>query len=1028
VSAARGADKAYAPARAAPAPARRVVPRSAPDGDRSAVRAVLARVQRAPRVGRADDASEREAVAVAERVAAGATAPVPVVAAVPSAPADVVRRQEAPVEEERPAAAAGAPAGTSAAAAGGAPAAGEAPPPAVEPQPWPEPDEAELELLAQAQAAPLVGAAGGEVPDAGLAMRLRAPGEGRPIDPEVVRRIAAVLPHDFSAVRVHDRPQAQRDAAALSARALTLGPHVWLGRGERTDDVRLMAHELTHVVQQGAAAPLEGRPRGPPAAAPDTVQRSLLPSGIAADIAAFAARIPGWRLLTVVLGRNPITDEVVDRTPATIARGVLDLVPRGDQIYENLVASGGLDRAVAGLRERLSALGITWDYMLGVLGRAWEAVSIADVVDPVAAWVRIRPIVSEPAERLVRFAVALGSWILELVVDAVLTAAGPLGARVMAVLRRARDVIGLIVADPIAFVRNLMNSVLTGFQQFAGNILGHLRTGFVDWLFGTLGGAGIQLPRQFDLRGLLAIVLQVLGLTYASIRRRLARVIGEPRLALIERALSFLGTLATQGLAGAWRQIAEWAGNLRETVVSGIQSYIRDTIVGQGIQWLLSLLTPAGVVVQAIRGIYNVVRWLIDQGERLLALAETVFDSVGNIAKGAIGDAANLVERTLGRLVPVVIALLARLAGLGDLADRIRSIIARVRERVDQALTRLVNWVVTRARALVSRALGGPGADATPQQRLDLALPEAQRAVDRFAGRAVGAVVLRPLLAAIRLRYQLTALEPFEREGRWWIRATVNPTAEGATSVLTPAGSGANVPNDLRPGVRIVYHDEVENRQNGRVTQVFEQPNGPLLVQYEVARKRNVQVLTKRVLRDDGTKAYTTELTLAGITFTPPPVTVDGKASTVDAVPLIWRGEEAPTAPVAGWDRLTTAAQWVRAHLVNARLGGRDATWNLTPTPTQVNSAMYRGHEEDLQYDVPRGREVWMHVQVTYWNDSDSTEIGRLSDFPRLIEVTYGDVVLTNGVWAPAGGVETAPPYPVRAPRRSELLPSRLAG
>jgi hypothetical protein len=131
-----------------------------------------------------------------------------------------------------------------------------------------------------------------------------------------------------------------------------------------------------------------------------------------------------------------------------------------------------------------------------------------------------------------------------------------------------------------------------------------------------------------------------------------------------------------------------------------------------------------------------------------------------------------------------------------------------VRERVDQALTRLVNWVVTRARALLSRTLGGPGADATPQQRLDLALPEAQRAVDRFAGRAVGAVLLRPLLAAIRLRYQLTALEPFEREGKWWVRGSINPTVEGATSALAPSGPAGGA---VAPGRTYAAPDELKD-------------------------------------------------------------------------------------------------------------------------------------------------------------------------------------------------------------------------
>jgi hypothetical protein len=74
---------------------------------------------------------------------------------------------------------------------------------------------------------------------------------------------------DFSGVRTHQDTDANHLASSLGARAFTLGKDVWMGKGESTSDKRLMAHELTHVVQQnkdsrmiqaqgGAAATLAG--------------------------------------------------------------------------------------------------------------------------------------------------------------------------------------------------------------------------------------------------------------------------------------------------------------------------------------------------------------------------------------------------------------------------------------------------------------------------------------------------------------------------------------------------------------------------------------------------------------------------------------------------------------------------------------------------------------------------------------------------------------------------------------------------
>jgi hypothetical protein len=66
--------------------------------------------------------------------------------------------------------------------------------------------------------------------------------------------------HDFGNVRVHADRHAADSAAAVAARAYTVGSHVVFGTGEYSPEspagVRLLAHELTHVVQQASA----GRP------------------------------------------------------------------------------------------------------------------------------------------------------------------------------------------------------------------------------------------------------------------------------------------------------------------------------------------------------------------------------------------------------------------------------------------------------------------------------------------------------------------------------------------------------------------------------------------------------------------------------------------------------------------------------------------------------------------------------------------------------------------------------------------------
>ena len=69
--------------------------------------------------------------------------------------------------------------------------------------------------------------------------------------------------HDFGSVRLHSGSAARTGAAAVSARAFTIGNDIVLGTGassaQTSEGRHLLAHELTHVLQQqGGARPANG--------------------------------------------------------------------------------------------------------------------------------------------------------------------------------------------------------------------------------------------------------------------------------------------------------------------------------------------------------------------------------------------------------------------------------------------------------------------------------------------------------------------------------------------------------------------------------------------------------------------------------------------------------------------------------------------------------------------------------------------------------------------------------------------------
>jgi len=87
----------------------------------------------------------------------------------------------------------------------------------------------------------------------------RARGGGRALDRGARAQMEGALGADLSGVRVHTDGRADQLNQALEARAFTTGQDVFFRQGQydpgSAGGRELLAHELTHVVQQGGAAP-----------------------------------------------------------------------------------------------------------------------------------------------------------------------------------------------------------------------------------------------------------------------------------------------------------------------------------------------------------------------------------------------------------------------------------------------------------------------------------------------------------------------------------------------------------------------------------------------------------------------------------------------------------------------------------------------------------------------------------------------------------------------------------------------------
>ncbi len=93
-----------------------------------------------------------------------------------------------------------------------------------------------------------------------------ARGQGRPLSAGERSYFEPRFGADFGGVKVHTDSRAEHLSRSVNARAFTVGSDIFFGAGQYSphtgDGKRLMAHELTHTVQQGGAPAIARKPAG----------------------------------------------------------------------------------------------------------------------------------------------------------------------------------------------------------------------------------------------------------------------------------------------------------------------------------------------------------------------------------------------------------------------------------------------------------------------------------------------------------------------------------------------------------------------------------------------------------------------------------------------------------------------------------------------------------------------------------------------------------------------------------------------
>ena len=211
-------------------------------------------------------------------------------------------------------------------------------------------------------------------------------GGGRPMAEKTRVEMETSFGMDFSGVRVHDDAGADRLSRGIEARAFTHGQDIYFSRNryqpENQEGKHLLAHELTHVVQQGGGI-REGIRRSPEmSCAPPTLQH--IPTSmeeVRQEINELAANIPGYSLGTVLIGYNPILGQHVAWSASAFFRGAAALIPGGLAVYDKLNEAGAIDDAFAWIEAQIAFRNLTWGRVGALWDSAWDRMSITEGIN-----------------------------------------------------------------------------------------------------------------------------------------------------------------------------------------------------------------------------------------------------------------------------------------------------------------------------------------------------------------------------------------------------------------------------------------------------------------------------------------------------------------------------------------------------------------------------------------------------------------------------------------------------------------------
>lgn len=439
------------------------------------------------------------------------------------------------------------------------------------------------------------------------------------------------------------------------------------------------------------------------------------------------ASIKSNSILGVVSGAIDWVGEKVKALGDWVENGVRGLFDIAGQAVAKL--SSFVDPVLGVLQKLVSVLGNVVKALPGlVMGPVWALIP-ACIKDPIkdfivqhilseipiiSTFVKLPDIWSKIQNLVLNFLTAVfvngdlsGAAIM--VVRFVLEAAGVDVELMLRVIGKAIATLDDIMMHPMNFLKNIGAAIVAGFHLFWDNIGHNLFMALQSWLFASLAPLGVTPMPDFSLGSIFRFVLQVLGLSMQKLRARLEKQVGAKAMGAIDKvakvlseAWHWLSLLWSKGPAAVWEEIKSHLADLGTAIISGIAAWIGEDLIKIGIAKIAKLSNPAGAIIELIQTIYKTIQFVVTKMNRILAMADAVLNSIGNIVAGNIGPAAAAVEKALVGAIGTALAFLADWLGISDPGMKLKGIVEKVQAKVDAA----IDWLIAKALTMVNKLFG----------------------------------------------------------------------------------------------------------------------------------------------------------------------------------------------------------------------------------------------------------------------------------------------------------------------------------